>query len=238
MTDIIDFGDNCLPHILIKEILFLKQKTLFTLGVFGFNDILKYLKNENMEEIYEKELLTYDNKPIENFYDKYKFYTQSPKIINTKFNFGFLHHFNYDVSNNCINNYDFVVEQFNNRIREFKNIIHNEKKLIFVNFAFYSSLKNMKIDEMMNTLNGMITKKYYMFIFLYDYERLSNNINEEYDDFCKELFNKHNNIKIIFLKSDFSDWWKQTENVKRILYGEMCQGFLKACSDFNITIYK
>jgi hypothetical protein len=55
MTDIIDFGDNCLPHILIKEILFLKQKTLFTLGVFGFNDILKYLKNENMEDIYQKE---------------------------------------------------------------------------------------------------------------------------------------------------------------------------------------
>ena len=27
MTDIIDFGDNCLPHILIRDILFLKQKS-------------------------------------------------------------------------------------------------------------------------------------------------------------------------------------------------------------------
>ena len=97
MSEIIDFGDNCLPHILIRDILFLKQKTLFTLGVFDFNDILKYLKNEDMEDIFKKEYLTYDNKPIDNFYDKYNFYTQSPKIINKKFNFGFLHHFNYDV---------------------------------------------------------------------------------------------------------------------------------------------
>jgi hypothetical protein len=238
MSEIIDFGDNCLPHILIRDILFLKQKTLFTLGVFDFNDILKYFKNEDMEDIFKKEYLTYDNKPIDNFYDKYKFYTQSPKIINKKFNFGFLHHFNYDVSNNCINNYDFVVEQFKNRINDFKNILKNEKKIIFVNFSFYNSLKNMKIDEMINTLNTMINKNYYMIIFLYDYKRLSNNINDEYDDFCRELFQKHNNIKIIFLKSDFTEWWNQDTNVKRVLYGEICEGFLKACSELNITIYK
>jgi hypothetical protein len=238
MTEIVDFGDNCLPHILIRDILFLKQKTLFTLGVFDFNNILKYLKNENMEDIFKKEYLTYDNKPIDNFYDKYNFYTQSPKIINTKFNFGFLHHYNYDISNNCINNYGFVVEQFKNRINEFKNILNNEKKIIFVNFAFYSSLKNMKIDEMMNTLNTMISKNYYMYIFLYDYERLPNNIDEEYKDFYEDLTKKHNNIKIIFLKSDFTEWWNQDVNVKRVLYGEICEGFLKACGELNITIYK
>ena len=89
MTDLIDFGDNCLPHILVRDILFLKQKTLFTLGVYQFNNILKYLNEGNYEDIYKKEYLTYNDIPIENFYDKYKFYTQSPKIINTKYNFGF-----------------------------------------------------------------------------------------------------------------------------------------------------
>ena len=91
---------------------------------------------------------------------------------------------------------------------------------------------------MMNTLNSMINKNYYMYIFLYDYKRLSNNINDEYDDFCRELFQKHNNIKIIFLKSDFTEWWNQDTNVKSVLYGEICEGFLKACSELNITIYK
>jgi hypothetical protein len=238
MTEIVDFGDNYLPHILIRDILFLKQKTLFTLGVFDFNNILKYLKNEDMEDIFKKEYLTYDNKPINNFYDKYNFYTQSPRITNTKFNFGFSHHYNYDVSNNCINNYGFVVEQLKNRINDFKNILKNEKKIIFVNFSFYSSLKNMKIDEMMNTLNSMINKNYYMFIFLYDYKRLPNNIDEEYKDFYQEMSNKYKNIKIIFLKSDFTEWWKKDTNVKSVLYGEICEGFLKACSELNITIYK
>ena len=120
MTDIIDFGDNCLPHILIRDILFLKQKTLFTLGIYGFNDILNYLKDETYEDIYKKEYLTYNGAPIADFHSKYQFYTQSPKIINTKYNFGFMHHFNLDVSNNCINNYDYVVGQFNTKIAEFK----------------------------------------------------------------------------------------------------------------------
>jgi hypothetical protein len=149
-----------------------------------------------------------------------------------------MHHYNYDISNNCINNYDFVVEQFKNRIDEFKNILTNEKKIIFVNFSFYSSLKNMKIDEMMSTLNTMISKKFYMVIFLYGYERLPNNIDEEYKDFYQEISNKYNNIKIIFLKSDFTEWWNQDVNVKRVLYGEICEGFLKACLELNITIYK
>jgi hypothetical protein len=191
-----------------------------------------------MEDIFKKEYLTYDNKPIDNFYDKYKFYTQSPKIVNTKLNFGFLHHYNYDVSNNCINNYDFVVEQFKLRINEFKNILTNEKKIIFVNFSIYSCLNNMKIDEMMEKLSSMITKKYYMVIFFYGHTRLPNNIDEEYKEFCEELYNKHNNIKIIFLKSDFTNWWKEEVNVKKVLYGEICEGFLKACADLNITIYK
>lgn len=237
MCEIIDFGDNCLPHILVKEILFLNNKTLFTLGVYDFNNILKYLKDGNYEEIYNKNYLTYNGKPIENFNDKYNFYTQSPKIVNTKYNFGFLHHYNYDVSNNCINNYNYVVEQFNNKISEFKNILTNEKKVIFVNFSYYERIKDMKINEMITTLNGMTSKKYYIFIFFYENKRLSNNIDKEYEEYCKETFYKHENVKIIFLKSDFTEWWKQPVNVKSVLYGEICEGFLKACADLKISIY-
>ena len=52
------------------------------------------------------------------------------------------------------------------------------------------------------------------------------------------MSNKYKNIKIIFLKSDFTEWWKKDTNVKSVLYGEICEGFLKACSELNITIYK
>ena len=238
MTDIIDFGDNCLPHILIRDILFLKQKTLFTLGIYGFNDILNYLKDETYEDIYKKEYLTYNGAPIADFHSKYQFYTQSPKIINTKYNFGFMHHFNLDVSTNCINNYDYVVGQFNTKIAEFKNYLASDKRKIFVNCSFYNSIETIKIDEMIETLNKLTQSKYYIFIYFYGYERKSNRIEEFYEDYCAEKFYKYDNVKIIFLKSDFSNWWEQDEKVKSILYGEMCEGFLKACADLKITIYK
>jgi hypothetical protein len=77
-----------------------------------------------------------------------------------------------------------------------------------------------------------------MFIFFYDYVKKSNKIDEFYQEYCNEKFYKYENVKIIFLKSDFTEWWQQPENVKSVLYGEICEGFLKACADLKITIYK
>ena len=237
MVDYIEFGDNCLPFIFLKEVLYIKEKSLFSLGVFDFNNILKYIQNDNYEDICKKEYLTYDNKPISNFYDKIKNYSQSPKIINTKYDFGFLQHFNYDVSNNCINNYNFVTNQFSAKIKDFKLKLKNEKTLMFINFSFYNAINNIKIDEMINVLNKMINKKYYIFLFFYDYQRMPNNIEDQYSELCKNKFYKHDNVKVIFLKSDFSNWWNKDEKVKAVLYGEMREGFLKTCSESNIRIF-
>ena len=99
-------------------------------------------------------------------------------------------------------------------------------------------MQDMKIDEMINTLNKLITSKYYIIIFFYDYQRKSNKIEEHYHEYCKEKFYKYENIKIIFLKSDFTEWWNQDRGIKSVLYSEMCNGFLKACSDLNITFNK
>ena len=68
-------------------------------------------------------------------YDKIKNYSRSPRIINSKFNFGFQNDYNYDVSNNCINNYKFIVDQFNTKIADFKKSLKNENQLIFINFS-------------------------------------------------------------------------------------------------------
>ena len=45
MTEIIDFGDNYLPHILIKDILFLKQKHSQSCSKY----LDAYLKRDNLK---------------------------------------------------------------------------------------------------------------------------------------------------------------------------------------------
>lgn len=237
MVEYIEFGDNYLPFIFMREILYIKEKSLFSHGVYEFNNILNYIQTDKFEDIYKKEYLTYDNKPITNFYDKIKNYSQSPKIVNTKFNFGFLHDYNYDLHNNSINNYNFVANKYDMKISDFKLKLKNEKTLMFINFSFYNKIENIKIDEMIAVLDKMLNKKYYIFLFFYDYQRMPNNIDEQYKELCSTKYYKHENVKVIFLKSDFTNWWNQNENVKNVLYGEMREGFLKVCSEEKIRIF-
>lgn len=239
MVQIIDFGDNCLPYVLSKDILGLKQPTLFSLGVYPFNNILHYLKDGNYEDIIKTDLLTYNKTRIQNFSNKVTGYKHSNIVVNLKYNFTFNHHFSYDFSDNCIDNYGFVSEQFTKRIYEFKEALQNEKTLIFANFSNYANMKNMKIDEMIITLNNLINKKYYIFIFFFGnkfFEECDININ--YIKYCKNTFDKHNNVKIIFLKNDFTNWWLQEKTKKDVLFDEIKKVFFTACNDINVDIYE
>jgi len=238
MLELIDFGDSYLPSVLIRSILYFKHKSLFMNGNYSFNDILYFLNSGNYEDIYKKEYLTYNVKQIESFNDKIKNYSRSPRIINSKLNFGFQNDYNYDVSNNCINNYKFIVEQFNTKIAEFKKSLKNENPLIFINFSFYENIKTIKIDEMIKTLNKMVSKKYYIYLFFYEYQRMPNNIEEQYSDILEDKFNKYENVKVIFLKSNFNEWWNLDEKNKVVLYGEIRENFLKASSDLKLSIFQ
>ena len=50
-------GDHCEPGIIINDILNIKTKTLFMLGVYSFNNIISYLNDNDYEKIYDKKYL-------------------------------------------------------------------------------------------------------------------------------------------------------------------------------------
>jgi hypothetical protein len=120
--DLCHLGNACAPGILINEILKIKKKTLFMLAIYHFNDIITYLNDNNYENIYDKNLLNISKYPV----------------INIKYNFKFLH--DYVFKNNKIINYDFIIDRFNTKITNFKEMLIDKNLTIFINFTYDSYL--------------------------------------------------------------------------------------------------
>jgi hypothetical protein len=220
MYELIDFGDNCLPSILIRKICNKQTKHLFMLGVYNFNDIIPFLQDDDYESIYKKEYLTFNENQITNFSNELDKYCTNSRIINSKYHFRYLHDFSYDISNNCITNYDFIVNQFNIKITNFKNQLVSNNTLLFINFAFYEKTNTIKIDEMIDILDKkVLSKKYFIVFFFYT------NSEEVFDEKYIDKFQKYNNVKTIILKNNFSEWWKQEGDKKNILYKEIYDNF-------------
>ena len=55
--DLYHFGDQCAPGIIINDILKQKNKKMFMLAVYIFNDILNYLTEFDLNSIYDKKYL-------------------------------------------------------------------------------------------------------------------------------------------------------------------------------------
>ena len=116
---LVHFGNDCAPGIIINDILNIKEKQLFQLGFYNFNDILEYLKESKCEEIYDKSHLFFNNIKIIEFYSYLKEYSYLPDedtLVNKKYNFKFNH--DYAVQDYKIINYEFIVDSFNNKYNE------------------------------------------------------------------------------------------------------------------------
>jgi hypothetical protein len=225
MTDdkyeLIDFGDNCMPNFLIRNVLKIKHKTLFMLGGFYFNDIIKYLKDGQFEKIYQKEYLFVKNTKnnnlikINNFDNKIEKYCESDVcIINTKYNFISIHDYDYDKIENKINNYEFIVNEFNVKINNLINSFNNDKILIFIHFHNNKYvLSSLQLDNMINILNNYIKKQYYLFIF--------SNKNTGY----VERKNKYTNVFYSHIKKDYSKFYELQETPKNELVDELNSSF-------------
>ena len=125
------------------------------LNVQRCNNICNFLENGILEDIYNKEYLFYGDKKIENFTNENKKYCHNIVIKNTKYNFAFNHDFSYDISNNTITNYDFIINEFNEKIKNFKDLMINEKTPIFINFS--ENNKNFFNFEKMNNILHLLT---------------------------------------------------------------------------------
>ena len=128
------FGDHCEPGILIDDILKLKKKGLFMLGVYEFNNILSYLNENNLEKIYSKEHLIVlpDN-----------------NVRHGLYNFVFNH--DYVINNSEVLNYDFVCNRFDLKIKNFREMLTSENTCVFITFA--EDVDHLKIDDMLNWLS-------------------------------------------------------------------------------------
>jgi hypothetical protein len=134
--DLIHFGDQCAPGIIINHILQRKKKELFMLGIFSFNNIINYLLDNNYEKIYDKDFL--------------KIWSSSNYVSHIYYDFGFNH--DYKTLNNEITNYDFVKNRFDEKISNFREMLKSPNKSIFINFT--NNVDNLKINDLLKWLES------------------------------------------------------------------------------------
>jgi hypothetical protein len=219
--ELIELGNNCLSYDLKQIILQKKTKTLFMLGCFNFNNICKFLEDGIFEDIFNKDYLFYENKKIEFFTNEYQNYYHKYAIKNSKYNFMYNHDFVYDVSLNTIQNYDFIANEFNIKIKNLKDTFVNDKLPIFINFSIGIKKEELQIERMILVLKKYMKKQFYIFIFLYS------KINNQEE--CK-----NENVRYIYLEQDYSSWWNQPKDIKILLYKEMYEKYAIVMKEMNI----
>lgn len=219
MCDVLYFGNDCLTSIIISDILQQKRKLLFSLGVFPFNNILQFLKDNHWWSIcdkqYLKPLYNRDLKDIQFKNDESKFahisFEETHKmIVHTKYNFTFNHDYIYSEEENAILNYEFIERIYNEKINNSWILFTNENPLIFLSFMDNTADIVNTLDEMIKVLNSYITnKKYYLFIFT--------------KENCIQTHPA--NVFFIVLQNDYRNWYKVDLPTKNIIYKEIYDGF-------------
>jgi hypothetical protein len=218
--ELIDFGDACGPSILIKNILGIKKKTLFMIGGYYFNDIIKYLEEDKLEEIYNKDYLTNEKyEKINKFTNKMQRYCESQIIRNVKYGFNFIHDFGYNPTDNSITNYNFICNEFDKKIASLKESFANEKILIFIHFNRNKhNINTLNIVGMINVLNKFMSKNFYIFIFT----------NQD-----TSKLQKYREVKYIVLDNVTEDFWSQSTEMQNIMCDEIHSKFCVQMSKFK-----
>jgi hypothetical protein len=207
---LLHFGNDCAPGIIINDVLNIKGKQLFQLGFYNFNDILEYLKESKYEEIYDKSHLFFNNIKITEFYSHLNEYKTGPSIFNKKYNFNFNH--DYFMQDYKIMNYEFIVNSFNTKIKNFKECLELEKKIIFITFTNV----DIKALEMIDLLKEKTNNWFKLIIF-------TSNKNLNY------CFDK---VKLIYLKNEYNNWFLKYPKDRLILYTEIYNKFYKTVNEY------
>lgn len=208
------FGDQCGPGILINDILCIREKNLFQLAIYGFNDIIRYLKNWNLYDIYDiNYLCTPNGEKLQVHPDiSEKRYHGVQEIRHSIYNFLFNH--NYHVSDDLyILNYHFNMETFNEKIKNFQTNISDEENFIyFINFSNNPDIP--KVDQMVELL---LQKRNNFKIILFTCsseraEQINQNRHKEY-------------YQVILLSISYESWWTKDLNGRYELYKEIYEKF-------------
>ena len=124
------------------------------LGIYNFNDIIKYLQDDTLDKIYDKKYLKKHND-----YTKHLLY-----------NFKFNHDYKYDEYSNIIN-YDFIKSRFIEKIKNYNQIFNLNMFNIFINFT--NNVNNFNINDFLQLYKNKIN--YHLIIFTNnDYNSINN----------------------------------------------------------------
>lgn len=197
--DLCHLGDNCGPGILIDDILNIHKKCLFMLGIYEFNNILTYLNDNNYEKIYKKEYLTVQ--PNNN-------------VKHGLYNFIFNH--DYSIVNAEISNYEFIKTRFDIKIKNFRDMLIDSNKCIFI--VFCDNIDTLMVDEMLNCLSHI--KQHFHLIIYTD------------NNFLSTYTSEH--LSIVKLENPYNNWWSKDDNTKYLLYKEIYDTFLQCLLNANI----
>lgn len=132
-------GDICTPGLIINDILGEKNKKLFMLGNYAFNDILAYLEDDDLDSIYDRGLLEVMAE-------------QKNWVKHTKYNFMFNH--DYTTSDDmAITNYEQVAERFQEKLRDWRTMRDDsESDVVFVHCSVRLPVRELRVREMMAAL--------------------------------------------------------------------------------------
>jgi hypothetical protein len=214
---LVHFGNDCAPGIIINDILNIKGKQLFQLGFYNFNDILEYLKESKYEEIYDKSHLFFNNIKITEFYSHLNEYKTGPSILNKKYNFNLNH--DYFMQDYKIMNYEFIVNSFNTKIKNFKECLELEKKIIFITFTNV----DIKALEMIDLLKEKTNNWFKLMIFT-----SNKNLNYFIDK-----------VELIYLNNEYDNWFLKSPKDRFILYMEIYNKFYKQASEYiNLPVFE
>lgn len=200
-VELCHLGDNCEPGIILDDILYINKKYPFMLGHYSFNHIVAYLRDNNYEKIYNKNHLKVEANNL---------------VSHNVYNFKFNH--DYKTSNGDITNYDHIKTRFDEKIKNFREMIQSPKMTIFVNFT--NNVNGLDINGMVEWLK-INKSNSHIIIFT----------NNNYDA------GKHNspNLSIIKLEKSYASWWEIDKPKRRFLYKEIYEKFINCLNNKNIA---
>jgi len=158
----VDFGERCHPLIIINMMLNINTKTLFQLGIYPFNTIVKILEDGTFDDSMNPQYLRlnhdehgnikYNNLKVLEL-DKLNNYCHSNTIIsNSKYDGLMLVH-DYGCEEDTIINYNFIQNSHKLKQQNFYENIHSGDFLCFITILFDSNLSVLEYERMSNVLS-------------------------------------------------------------------------------------
>jgi len=204
--ELLHWGDQCAPGIIIDDILFQNKKTLFMLGIYSFNNILAFLKDDCLENIYDSNFLEYRS---------------AVETKHTKYGFIFNHDYLYGENKECTN-YGIIKARFDKKINHFRETMEDENTMaLCINIT--SNVDALQIDETIEWLQQNKKGGHFHMILFTD------------KPFTRKIDPNDPSISVVSLQNTIGYWWSYPMIKKNALYNEFYTGFIQCLQKKNIA---